>query len=115
MTEPTSTQNPIPQSTETGKTLPGTLRCWMGSLMSGGLAIALYFLTASIAESFASKPIQSTNITVVNITVAVRTLVLGVSSLATGIFGLITVGLFALGIQVAIQRLKNPPLPPSDA
>lgn len=79
----------------------------MGSLISGGLAYALYLLTASIAQSFAAKPIHSNNVLVLNITVAVRTLVVGVSMLATGVFALVTIGLIALGIQLFIQQLSK--------
>jgi len=76
------------------------------------MATGLYSLTVSIAQSFATKPIQSHNITVINITVAVRTLVVGVSTLATVIFGIIAIGLVALGIQLFIQQFKNQPSPP---
>ncbi|MFB2979216.1 DUF3082 domain-containing protein [Microseira sp. BLCC-F43] len=111
MTEPTPKKEPETQPNPSGKALPGPLRCLSGAVVAAGLAIALYFLTSSIASNFASKPIQSDNFTVVNITVAVRTLVVGVSALATGIFGLIAIGLAALGIQV----LFNPPAKPTDA
>lgn len=109
MTNQTPTENSVSPSPQTSKPLPGPLRCLGGSVAAGLIAIAVYHLTAAIALSFASKPIQSDNITVINITVAIRTLVVGLSSLATGIFSLIALGLFALGIQVALQRLKNPP------
>lgn len=115
MTDPTPTQNQITPATDTSNKLPGPLRCFSGAVVSSAIAIALYFLTSSIAQTFASKPIQSDNMTVIKITIAVRTLVVGMSTLATCIFGLIAIGLLALGIQVAIQRLKNPPTPPKDA
>lgn len=111
MTEPTPTQEPETQSNTSSKALPGPLRCLSGAVVAGGLAIALYSLTSSIGANFASKPIQSDNFTVVNITVAVRTLVVGVSALATGIFGLIAIGLAALAIQV----LFKPPTSPTNA
>ncbi len=108
MTEPTPIQNQANQPNPSGKALPGPLRCLSGSVVAGGLAIALYSLTSAIASNFASKPIQSPNFTVVNITVAVRTLVVGVSALATGIFGLIALGLAALAIQVLFTRSAAP-------
>ena len=111
MTNPTPTQQPPTTSNTSNKALPGPLRCFSGAIVAGLLAIALYTLTASIAQTFAAKPIQSDNFTVVNITVAVRTLVVGTSALATGIFGLIAVGLAALAIQV----LFNPAAKPTDA
>jgi Protein of unknown function (DUF3082) len=108
MTEPTPTQKPETPSNTSSKALPGPLRCLSGSAVSGVLAIALYSLTSSIATNFASKPIESDNFTVVNITVAVRTLVVGVSALATGIFGLIAIGLAALAIQVLFKTPTSP-------
>ncbi len=83
------------------------LRCWLGSSISGVFAIGSYFLTTAIATAFANKPLSTTNITAINIGVAVRTLVIGITALATGIFGLVTVGLFALGIQTLIQKLNK--------
>jgi hypothetical protein len=41
-----------------------------------------------------------------NIAVAVRTLVLGMSTLATAIFAIATLGLIALGIQLLLQGTK---------
>lgn len=88
----TTTQNPTP------------LRCLTGSLISGGLAIALYSLTAAIAQTFAAKPIHSDNPAVINIASAVRTLVVGITALGTGIFGLVALGLIGLAIQILIQQ-----------
>lgn len=114
MANPKPTQNPTPKTTDSNSSSPSPLRCLIGSVIAGIMSFGLYLLTSSIAHSFASKSIQSDNITVVNITVAVRTLVVGVSTLATGIFGLIAVGLVALAIQTVIQQLKNQPeTPPS--
>jgi hypothetical protein len=66
-------------------------------------------LTASIAETFASKPIHSTNPTAVNISIAVRTLVTGITTLGTFVFAFAAFGLFCLGIQLIFQRLTNKP------
>ena len=107
MPSPTSTENPATPSSDTPKTPPSPVRCLIGSLISGGLAYALYLLTTSIAQSFAAKPIHSNNVLVLNITVAVRTLVVGVSMLATGVFALVTIGLVALAVQLFIQQLRN--------
>lgn len=107
MTNPTPTPNPETQSKEAANTLPGPLRCLTGAMISGGLAIALYSLTSSIAQSFASKPPPASSMIVLKIAIAVRTLVVGVSSLATFIFAFVTIGLVALAIQVSFQRLTN--------
>jgi hypothetical protein len=69
------------------------------------MAVACYFLTASIAQTFANKPVISDNMAVVNIASAVRTLVVGLSALATGVFTLASLGLMALAVQILIQQL----------
>ena len=87
------------------KTTP--LRCFVSSLISGTMAYGAYSLLHSITQTYATKAITSTNPLVINITTAVRTLVMGIVALATGVFALATVGLFLLGIQLAIQKLRQ--------
>ena len=115
MNNPTPSENPVAHSADTVVKLPTPLRCLTGALIAGGFAIALYSLTASISQSFAAKPIHSNNPAVVNIGAAVRTLVLGVSTLATAVFGLVAIGLVALGVQVLIQQMTNRTPPPADS
>jgi hypothetical protein len=86
---------------------PTPLRCLTGAMISGGMGYAVYNLMISIATTFATKPIHSNNPMVVNIGSAVRTLVVGVVALGTGIFGLVAVGLFALMVQLLIQGLTK--------
>lgn len=95
-----------PQSTNTDKKLT-PLRCLTGALISGTMAIALYSLTSSIAQTYATKPINSSSPIAINIASAVRTLVVGASTLATFIFALAAVGLVALAGQIILQRLKE--------
>lgn len=81
--------------------------------MAGGMGTALYSITAAIAQNFASKPVHSNNPAVVNITAAVRTLVVGIAALGTGIFGIVAIGLVALAIQLSIQKItRTPPSSP---
>ncbi len=115
MTHPTPIPNQDTKTTDINQTLPSPLRCLSGALISGGFAIALYFLTSSIAQTFSSKPLASTNPTAINIAIAVRTLVVGLSTLATTLFSVIAVGLLALAIHVWIQQLKNRKTSSSDA
>ncbi|MGK7914803.1 MAG: DUF3082 domain-containing protein [Prochloraceae cyanobacterium] len=91
--------------TETKKVTPWS--CLVGAVISGSLGSALYFLTSAIAQTFATKPIQSSNPFIINISSAVRTLVVGVAALGTGIFGVVTVGLVALAIQLLFQSLSK--------
>ena len=115
MTHPTPIPNQDTKTTDINQTLPSPLRCLSGALISGGFAIALYFLTSSIAQSFAAKPIASTNTTAIRISIAIRTLVVGLSTLATTLFGIIAFGLVLLAIYASIQQLKNRKTSSSDA
>ncbi len=80
--------------------------CLVGSLLSGSLAFLLYGLTRSIAQTFAHKPITVTQQWAIQLASAVRTLVVGMSALATGLFLLTTVGLILLAIQLVIKKMK---------
>ncbi|NEO83455.1 MAG: DUF3082 domain-containing protein [Spirulina sp. SIO3F2] len=100
----------MPDSNSTTPVTP--LRCFTGSLTAGGLGTLCYLLMHSIATTFASKPLTAHNITALNIGVAVRTLVVGLATLATGVFAMATIGLLALGIQLLFkgqpQQSSNP-------
>lgn len=115
MSEPTPTPNQDAKATDTSEALPSPLKSLSATAIAGGFAIALYFLTSSIAQTFASKPITSTNPTAINISAAVRTLVVGISTLATAVFGIVAAGLVIVTIYSTIEQLKNKSVPPSDA
>ncbi len=101
-------------NTPTSSSQSGPLRCASGSLVAGSLALVLYRLTISIAGSLAANPIHSQNPTALSISAAVRTLVVGMSALGTGIFGIASLGLMALAIQLLAQRLfKSTQQPPN--
>lgn len=87
------------------------LKCFSGSFVAATIGLLAYRLTVSIAATFAAKPVLSDNQAVVNITAAVRTLVVGMVALGAGVFGLTALGLFLLGIQLLIQRLLGRPAP----
>ncbi len=107
MTNQTPTQ-PTPLSVTTSEPVQPTLmRCFMGSAISTGFAYACMLLTSAIASTFASKPIHSDNPITVNISAAVRTLVTGVSTLATFVFAFAAFGLFCLGIQILFQKIMQ--------
>ncbi|MEB3310677.1 MAG: DUF3082 domain-containing protein [Snowella sp.] len=103
-TESQTTLTPV----ETDQKEVTPLRCLVGSTMSGALALGLYSLTSAIATTFATKPITSDNLLVIKIGSAVRTLVVGVASLATFIFSFVAIGLILLAIQLIIQRFTKP-------
>lgn len=83
------------------------LRCFFAASISGGIAFCLYLLFNSVVQTYASKAVTSTNPVVVNLTAAVRTMVMGIVALGTGVFGVVAVGLFLLGIQVTVQSIKK--------
>ncbi|MEM9120777.1 MAG: DUF3082 domain-containing protein, partial [Cyanobacteria bacterium P01_F01_bin.56] len=80
------------------------LRAFTGSMMAGIFAMLFYKMLVAVATSFANKPVTSDNITVINLSAAVRTLVLGSITLGTGVFAIAAVGLTLLGWQMIWQR-----------
>lgn len=103
MSDSPTPQSPTPQSPTPQSPTP--LRCLLGAIVAAVLAYALYNMTSSIAISFATKPIDTdTTLIVQRISSAVRTLVLGMSAMGTGIFGLAALGLFALAIQLLFRK-----------
>ena len=110
MNNPTPTEPPVTDlKLPATQALPTPLRSSLGALIASGMAIALYRVTNSISQNFAHKPLHSDNALVVKITIAVRTLVVGLSTLATFIFAIVAAALVALAIQATIQKLNPPP------
>jgi Protein of unknown function (DUF3082) len=83
------------------------LRCWSASIISGAIAYCLYLLLNSIVQTYATKAVTSNNPIVINLTAAVRTMVMGVVALGTGVFAMVAIGLFLLGIQLTFQSFKK--------
>lgn len=83
------------------------LRCFFAATISGVIAFCLYLLFNSVVQTYATKAVTSTNPVVVNLTAAVRTMVMGIVALGAGVFGVVALGLFLLGIQVTVQSLKK--------
>ncbi len=83
------------------------LTCWSGSLVSASIGILMYRLTSAIAAGFAHQGFHSTNMTVYRLTIAIRTLVVGLAVLGTFIFGFVGLGLFALGVQRLSQKFAQ--------
>jgi len=100
-----------PRSTEPTELAPiaKILKCFSGSFVAGTIALLAYRMTVAIATTFANKPIVSDNTAVINISSAVRTLVVGIVALGSGVFGLAALGLFLLGIQLTFQRIFKSP------
>ncbi|MEM7794887.1 MAG: DUF3082 domain-containing protein [Cyanobacteria bacterium P01_C01_bin.118] len=96
------------ETAEKGRKKPTTpLSCFSGSFMAGTLSVLCYRMMVAIATTFAAKPVLSDKIIVLKISVAVRTLVVGIVALGAGVFGLTAVGLFLLGIQMLIKKING--------
>jgi Protein of unknown function (DUF3082) len=111
--DPTSSDLPSNSNALPSNTLPSThsptpLRSLTGALMAAAMGLLLYRLTTSIMQSFAAHPTISRNTIVVNLSAAIRTLVVGLATMATGIFAFVTLGLVALAIQAVVQSLRSP-------
>lgn len=102
---PTPANPDASTSSRYAPTTPG--RCLRGAVISGGLAVVMYLLTRSIILALAEVPVPTKSVFSANIAVAVRTLVIGVSTLATGIFAIATLGLLALAIQLLIRQRQQ--------
>ncbi len=83
------------------------LRCLFASILSGAIAFLLYLLLNSIVQTYATKAVTSNNPIVVNLTAAVRTMVMGIVALGTGVFGVVAIGIFLLGIQLTVQSVRK--------
>ena len=83
------------------------LRCFVGSIISGGLSFAIYLLFSSISQTYAAKPLVMSSALALRISVSVRTLVTGVVALGASVFAFVALGLFLLGIQLIVQGFKK--------
>ncbi len=101
------THSSLPPSNENPKPLT-PLRSLIGAAIAGVMAVLLYRLTTSVVQSFMAHPTSSHNQIVMSLSSAVRTLVIGSMTMGTGIFGLVTFGLIALALKLAIQPSSPP-------
>ena len=95
------------KSDKPDKTEVTPLKCLLSSVFSGVMALGVYQLMTAIIETYSTKPVISDNIFVLKLTVAVRTLVIGIAALGTGVFGFVALGLFLLGIQITFKDLSK--------
>lgn len=103
----TESEREQPNSASQDQVTP--LRAWSGAFMSGALGILLYKLTYSIALTFATHPATASSQMAQRISSAVRTLVVGLTTMATGLFAIAALGLVLLGFKLLFQDLNNQP------
>jgi hypothetical protein len=82
-------------------------RCFTGASISAGLAVAAYLLTKSVILTYTTMPIKFNNQMAMSIASTVRTLIMGITTMATFLFVMVTVGLVALGIKLIIDNSKT--------
>ena len=75
--------------------------CIGGAAFAWGCAGALWFFTTYLGVLFASNPLETDVYFVQRLTSVFRNVVMGLSSLASGFFGVVGIGIFLLGIRVA--------------
>jgi hypothetical protein len=83
------------------------LTCWSGSLVSASIGVLMYRLTTAIAAGFAHQGLHTDNMTAYRLTIALRTLIVGLAALGTFIFGFVALGLFGLGVQRLSQTFRQ--------
>ncbi|MEN9215553.1 MAG: DUF3082 domain-containing protein [Gloeomargarita sp. DG02_1_bins_92] len=76
-------------------------RCLTGAAISGSLGLAVFALTRAVVAVLTAHPIHSDNPLVLRLASVVRTALVGGGTLAVVVFGVFTVGLVALAVQVA--------------
>lgn len=94
-------------TSESQKKEVSPLSCFFASVVSGGIATMVYSLMQAIATTYADKPIVGKSALALKIATLVRTLVVGIAALGAGVFALVAVGLFLLGIQLTMQKMTN--------
>ena len=104
---PTPATVKVDQDNKSDKSEVTPLKCFLSSVFAGVLALGIYRLMIAIVETYSTKPIISSNIFVLKITIAVRTLVIGIAALGTGVFGFVALGLFLLGLQITFKDLTK--------
>ncbi len=94
-----------PQEENQEKITP--FRCFTGASISAGLAVAAYLLTKSVILTYSTIPIKFNNQMATSIASTVRTLIMGITTMATFLFVMVTVGLVALGIKLIIDNYTS--------
>jgi hypothetical protein len=100
-------ETPSATSSQIGPKPATPLRAILGSAIAGGIAALLWRLTEAIAIQMALTKTTSDNMIVMRMSSAIRTLVIGLSTMATGIFAVAAVGLFLLCIQMLVTAQKS--------
>lgn len=77
------------------------------SALSAGMFAALVYFTMNLIQYYSTEPFQSDVYVVQRLYAVVRTTMVTIFALATGITGVTALGIFALSCQVAFSRLTG--------
>jgi Protein of unknown function (DUF3082) len=94
--------SPTASDAPTSKVTP--LRCFLGGLVAGAIAVFFYNSAGVIAGVFARTEIHTDNFLVTRMSTAIRTLVIGMFALGAGVFGMAAIGLTGLGFQTLFKK-----------
>lgn len=94
---------------------PSVIQTLLGALLSGGIALILYKFSTTVEGGFAVKAVSS-EYTIRQLTVTIRTVVVGMCYLATFVFGANSIGLTLYSLQLAFNggQTEPPPLSGKD-
>ena len=81
---------------------PDAFQTLFGAVVAGGIALVLYKFTVTVEGGFVNK-VVSTNYSIRNLTITVRTIVTGLCYLATFVFAANSIGLTLLSLQLALN------------
>ena len=102
VTEPNNSSTTSSSGDDQEKITP--FRCFSGSAISGVLGFGAYLLTKSIVVTYTTMPIKFNNPMAIRIATTVRTLIMGLTIMATFLFAMVTIGLIALGIKLILEN-----------
>lgn len=83
------------------------LRCFLGGIVAGAIAVFFYHSAEVVAGIFAKTPIHTENFIVLRMSTAIRTLVIGMFALGAGVFGMAAFGLTGLGFQTLFKKVPE--------
>lgn len=78
------------------------IACLAGAVPTAALSYGFWTFTGSAAEWFVEHPIETEFYPAQRLGIAFQTALVGLSSLAAGIFGFTALGIFLLGVRVAL-------------
>jgi len=95
----------VPQDVDLNGIDPAT--CIFGSIPTAGLSYGFWTFTGKAAEWFVTHPMETDFYPAQRFQIVFQAAVVGLSSLATGIFGFTALGIFLLGLRVTAGAMTG--------